>query len=436
MDLPIAGASSPARPTLYRLTGRFDASDLNDQIYDIHRIPAATVLPASFSIRDLALRFQTPVSVVLEPAPSASALHAASRRGIRVDTTGFDSSWLLPSLDVWSAIITFPTPLSNIVLEVGVGHGFSYAAGLPWSVAFTPMAPLPAGPRVELNFSSPVQELRLAGQGILFAVRIPSGARGVTELHAYAGPVTFAPQPLPSSPTILTSYNLQQPPATLTGPIDESTPVPPRAPVGFKLNWLPATSTAIGAWPDDLDAGPPLDSLAYAIDHRRVKPPATYGPWEPINADDNLTLGSRDMGAPDVRLEYGCDLDELFPAVRPPSAEAGFALHLSDVFGEEDPATGIVRPAQPLGSYHQYQIRSVDAVGRISAIPTPSNIARLEKHVPPPLPVGPQPPPALDSKGHLTKPSGPRARAIVRNAPGLTAADITLLGSFAERNFA
>jgi hypothetical protein len=419
----------PGQSYIYRLTGRFDASDLNDQIYDIHRIPAATVLPASFSIRDLALRFQTPVSVVLEPVPSASALHAASRRGIRIDTTGFDSSWLLPSLDAWSAIITFPTPLSNIVLEVGAGHGFLYAAGLPWSVAFTPTVPLPTGPRVELNFASPVQELRLAGKGILFAVRIPSGARGVTEQHAYAGPVTFAPQPFPSSPTILTSYNLQQPPVTLTGPIDESTPVPPRAPVGFKLNWLPATSTAIGAWPDDLDAGPPLDSLAYAIEHRRVQPPATNGPWESINADDNLTLGSRDMGAPDVRLVYGCDLDELFPAVRPPSGEAGFALHLSDVFGEEDPTTGIVRPQQPLGSYHQYQIRSVDAVGRISAVPTLSNIARLEKHVPPPLPVGPQPPPALDTNGHLTEPSGPRARAIVRHAPGLTAADITLLGA-------
>ena len=415
---------------MYRVTGRFDAADLYDTIYDVQRVPASTVMPAAFSIRDVGFRFQTPVQVVLDPAPPSNALHAASRRGIRVDTTGYDpGSWLLPSFDGWSAIITFSAPLSKVVLEVGAGNSFSYAAGMPWSFGSPPPAPLPPGTRVELNFGSPVQELRLAGKGTLYAVRIPSGASGVVEVHAYTQPVTYAAQALPDAPTVLSAFNLQQPPVTLTGPIDESTQVPPRPPVGFKLNWLPAPSSTIGAWPNDLDAGPPLDAVAYAIDHRLVTPPTTYAPWEPIVADDNLTLGSRDMTPPSVRLEYGCDLDELFPAIRPRSSAAGFALHLSDVFGEEDPTTGVVRPAQPLGTYHQYQIRSVDAVGRVSGTPTLSNIARLEKHVPPPLPVGPQPPPPLDENGHLTGPSGARARAIVRGAPGLTADDIALLGT-------
>jgi hypothetical protein len=151
------------------------------------------------------------------------------------------------------------------------------------------------------------------------------------------------------------------------GPIDESTPVPPRPPVGFRLTWLPSIAGGFGAWPDDLDAGPPLDAIAYVIDHRRVELPATYGPWEPISGDDNLTMGSRDLTPPTVRLEYGCDLDALFPAVRPRTPGAGLTLRASDVFGEKDPTTNVVRPLEPFGSHHQYQIRAFDAVGRISA---------------------------------------------------------------------
>ena len=416
------------RSYVYRVTGRFRAEDLTDTIYDVHRVPASTTLPAAFSIRDLSLRFQTPVKVVLDPAPSATALHAASRRGIWIDTTGYDDSWFLPSFGPWSAIIGLPRPATKVVLEVAPGHSFQYAGGLPWSFGSPPGTPVPAGSVAELTFPFPVMELRLAGTGTLFALRLPSGATGVVEVHAYTGSITYAPEPLPQPPVVLTAYNLQQPPATLSGPIDESTPISQRPPVGFKLNWLPATVAGIGVWPDDLDAGPPLDALAYKIQHRRVTPPSTFGPWEPIAGDDNLTVGSRDAIAPAVRLEFGCDLDALFPAIRPRSPDAGYALHLSDVFGEKDPATGhLLRPAQPLGSYHQYEIQSVDAVGRVSATPTLSNIARLEKHVPPPLPVGPQPEPPLDD-GRLTAPPGPRARAIVAGAPGLTADDIALLG--------
>jgi hypothetical protein len=182
-------------------------------------------------------------------------------------------------------------------------------------------------------------------------------------------------------------------------------------------------------WPSDLDAGPPLDALAYQIQHRGVTPPSTFGPWQPIASGDNLTVGSRDDSPPAVQLEFGCDLDALFPAIRPRAPGAGFELHLSDVFGEIDPVTGtVLRPAQPLGSYHQYEIVSVDAVGRISASATLSNVARLEKHIPPPLPVGPQPEPPITASG-LTAPPGPRARAIVAGDPGLTADDIALLGA-------
>jgi hypothetical protein len=222
--------------------------------------------------------------------------------------------------------------------------------------------------------------------------------------------------------------NLQQPATVLIGPIDESTVVPPRPPVGFKLSWLPATSGGVALWPDDLDAAPPLDGVAYQIEHRTVVPPSTFGAWEPVQGDDNLVLGSRDDTAPAVRLEYGMDFDQVYPRLRPRAPGAGLLLHLSDVFGMSDPTSPTVRPAQPLGSYHQYQIRAMDAAGRVSGGWTLSNIARLEKHVPPPIPAGPQPPPPVDATNHLTGPTGPRARAIVAGAPGLTSADLATLG--------
>jgi hypothetical protein len=396
---------------LYRITGRFEMSDVEDAIYDFHLMPSSTVLPAAFNIGTLGLRFQVPVKVVLDPAPPSTDVNATSRRGILIDTTGFDDSWLLPSFGPWSAVFDFPTPVSKIELEVDPNHSFSYAGGDPWNWLSTTLHPLPSGGRVELTFAQPISQLRLAGTGIFFALRIPSGSTGIKEISVVTPPILYDPEALPLPPIALTIDNLQEPPATITGPIDESTAVQPRPPEGFKLSWLPETASAFPIWPTDIDAGPPLDAIAYVIDHRTVELPSTYGNWEPIQGDDNITVGSRDTVGTDVTLTNGCDLATLFPEVRPRSADAGFALHLSDVFGQTDPSTGEVRPAQPYGSYHQYEIRAVDAVGRISATATLSNVERLEKHVPPPMPVV------------------PHAKAIVKGAPGLTSDDIALLGS-------
>ena len=83
-------------------------------------------------------------------------------------------------------------------------------------------------------------------------------------------------------------------------------------------------------WPDDLDAGPPIDALAHQVQHRDVVPPATFGPWEPIQADDNLTIGSRDSTAPEVRLEDGMDFDQVFPRIlRAVGQPTGFTTHLN-----------------------------------------------------------------------------------------------------------
>ncbi|MGA7190493.1 MAG: hypothetical protein WBY66_18515, partial [Candidatus Acidiferrales bacterium] len=388
---------------LYRITGRFDAADLSDTIYDFHLVPSGTVLPAAFTIGALGVRFPTPVTVVLDPVPSATNLQDTSRRGVAIPTNSADASWLLPSLDTWSAVFDFPALVTKVILDVGADHSFSYAGGMAWSWPLVAtLQPVPAQPFAELDFAQPISQLRLSGAGALYAIRVPSGASGTIDVYAVTPPITYAPEPLPVPPVPFTIENLQEPLATLTGPIDESTPVQPRPPVGMKLNWLPATVGGIPIWPDDIDAGPPLDSIAYVIDHRTVVPPSTYGSWEPIQGGDNLTVGSRDDVAPDVPLVYGCDLAVVFPEVRPRSADAGVALHLSDVFGQTDPSTGEERPAQPLGSWHQYQIRSMDAVGRVGTLATLSNIERLETHLPPPLPVGPQPEPPLDSNGLLT----------------------------------
>ena len=419
---------TPGAAYMYRVVCRFENPDLTDRIYSFHRVPAGTVLPDSFWISDVSFRCQTPVKVVLEPAPGATDLHAASRRGVQIDTSGFDATWMLPSFGTWSVLITLPQPVSKLTLEVAQGHHFTYAASMPWSFGNPATTPLPPGPMASLTFATPIMELRLAGTGTIHALRLPSGKTGTVTVTADTAPVLFSAQPLPAPPIVLLAANLQQPVPTITGPINESTPVPPRNPVGFRLEWLPAISGGATSWPQDIESGPPLDSLAYAIDHRDVTLPATYGPWQPINADDNLTFGSRDGTTPPALLVKGCDLDVLFPANRPRD-NAGLTLSYSDVFGEKDPTTGITRPPAILGTYHQYRIRAMDAAGRLSGTETLSGVVRLEKHTPPPLPTGPQPPPGLDANGRLLGPPGPRARAIVKGAAGLTPNDLTILGA-------
>lgn len=413
---------------VYRITGRFRAEDLTDDIYDFHMVPAQTALPTYFTIRDLSVRLQLPTTIMLDPAPSATGLMDASRRGIQVDRTAFNATWDVPDFGVWSLIIDLPRPVTDVVLEVSSSNSFTYAGGDFWAFPAAPATPLPAGSPVALHFANPITELRLAGNGTLFAIRLPSGQTGLVEVHAVTAPILFSPEPLPAPPVIFTIYNLQQPPVTLTGPINESTSVPPRPPLGFRLNWMPWTPGLLPTWPVDLNAGPPLQVSAYQIDHRTVQLPSTYGAWTPVQSGDNITTGSRDLSAPDVQLEPGMDLDQVFPRIRPRASGAGFALHLSDVFGESDPGTNVPRPAQPPGSWHQYRIRSVDPVGRIGDY-LHSNVGQLQLLTPPPLPTGPQPPPVSDANGNISGPPGPKARALVADAPGLTPDDVAILGS-------
>jgi len=93
-------------------------------------------------------------------------------------------------------------------------------------------------------------------------------------------------------------------------------------------------------------------------------------------------------------------------------------MSLADVLVDAD------HQGPPPGSTHQYRIFSVDPLGRPSASPRAGSAVRLEKHLPPPQPVGPPAPPP----GTAIAPSGVRARVLQALDPDLADADRELLG--------
>ena len=93
-------------------------------------------------------------------------------------------------------------------------------------------------------------------------------------------------------------------------------------------------------------------------------------------------------------------------------------MSLTDVIVDAD------HQGPPPGSTHQYRIFSVDPLGRPSAGPCIGSVMRLEKHLPPPQPVGPPAPPP----GGAIAPSGVRARVLQALDADLANADRELLG--------
>ena len=414
----------------YRITGHFNPADLGDTVYDVHTIPSQTVLPATLRIGSLGLTFPRPASLVLDPGPGNGALLAVSRRGILLDGQGPDAGWIGPSLEGYSLITDLPAAASTVVLETSVTHSFRFAGGDPW--LFTaPDTAAPPSPRVVLHFASPVTQIRLRGKGILFAVRIP-GAPPLGAAVADTAPIVFAAQPLPAQPLSLTVSNLQNPPNSLT--TASALHRGPRRPLpGFDLAWLPAPSQNVGVWPSGTTGAPPIESMAFQIEHRDVTLPSTFGEWEPILPGDNLSFGTRDNVDPPVGLAFGSDLGELYPVRRPRAIGAGNTFHLSDIFQVNDSSETFTRPMPAFGTVHQYRIRAMDTVGRVSSDWTVSEPIRLEKHIPPPLPVGPQPEPAMvkqpDGTTALSRVPGAKARALVAGDSSLRPADLAILGS-------
>ena len=419
----------PGQSYDYRVSGRFVAADLADEVYDVHQIASGTALPTTFHTGDVNLRLGAPTEVVLDPAADPDGLTATSRRGIALTpgdpAEGF-VSWWSPDL---SCVIDLPRPVERLVLEISAAHGLSYSG----SVGSGPAGPfgiVPPGPSAVLTFASPVDQVRLVGAGTLYALRLPAPVDGVVELSQVCGPVQLAPIALPAPPVTVAAVGLQTPPTILTGPIGEQTPVAARPQPGFRVLWEPAIVGTSTGWPDDLDADPPIDALAFIVEHRRVYDASTADPWEPIQAGDNLTFGSwpASQGAPN--MGNGVDLDVAFPLHRQRAAWTPVVMSVSDVLSDVATTDDPPRAAAPLGSSHQYRIQTMDVVGRVSATWTELPVVRLEKHIPPPLPVGPQPEPEL--VGHpprLSAPLGVRSRTILASDPDLSAADSALLGS-------
>jgi hypothetical protein len=410
----------------YRVTGQFEAADLDLAVYDVHTVPSGTTLPMAVRIADLTLNFPAPAVVVLDPPPDSAALNAVSRRAMGLQSAtaplGFLGGDLLFDL---ACVITLPRPCDAVTLEVAYGHDLRYA-GTQDGDPFTPLLePLPPGPSAVLTFATPVTQIRLAGRGSLYAIRI-AGATGAATLSRNCGPVELVAEPLPVAPPALAALNLQTPPALMTGEIGERSQVPARPQPGFTLTWVPSTLSPPGIWPDEIAAGPPLEAVAHEIEHRRVDTGPGGAGWESIHAGDNLTFASWPASSTRPPLGYGVDLADAFPTRQEREPGSPLVMSVTDVFGVVDPETGTKRPPAPLGSVHQYRIRAVDIVGRTSAGWTESNQARLEKHTPPPLPVGPQPPP-LPTDGRMSGLVGVRARAILANDPGLSDADRVLL---------
>lgn len=410
----------------YLVTGRFEPADLADRVYDVHQIPSGTALPAMFRIRDIAFRFGAPTRVVLDPGPDAAALSAVSRRGIAI-TAGdpFDGfvSWWLAGL---SCVIDLPAAVQTVTFEVPLAHGLSCAGVLGTNPASVTPAPIPAGPSATVTFPAPVDQLRIVGSGTLYGLRLPEQTDDGTR-SCICGPVQLAAQALPTAPPTLTPTNLQSPPIVLTGDITEQTPIADRPQPGFRLTWAPATLWGGGGWPSDLAADPATDSLAYQIEHRRVYSNGNTDPWEPIQADDNLTFGSWPASSGPPSLGYGADLDTVFPLHRQRRAGAAVTMSVTDVLSP-DATTDPPRAAAPLGSSHQYRIRAMDVVGRVSGAWTESAVVRLEKHIPPPLPVGPQPEPVfVGTPPRPSAPMGVQVRTLLASDPGLSSADTQLL---------
>ena len=409
------------QPTTTGCLVSFDPADLVDAIYDVHQIASGTALPSTFRIRDVTLRFGAPTTVALDPA-APSALTRLSRRGLTIGPgrpiDGF-VSWWSPDL---SCVIDLPYAVKRVVFDVAPAHDLSCFGTSSSHPTGTPST-IPAG-SAAMTFPAPVDQLRLFGTGTLYALRLPQPATTAGELNCACGPVQLAALPLPAPPLSVLAVNLQSEPTILHGDIDEQTTLAERPQPGFRVEWVPATLGGGATWPNNLAADPPTDALAYLVEHRRVYPNATTDPWEPIQAGDNLTFGSWPSSAGAPTPGYGVDLDVAFPLHRQRLAGAPVMMSVTDVAPTDEPP----RAPAPLGSTHQYRIAAMDVVGRLSGTWTESPIARLEKHIPPPPPVGPAPEPTLVGiPPRLSGPAGVQARTLLAGDPALSPADTQLL---------
>jgi hypothetical protein len=190
------------------------------------------------------------------------------------------------------------------------------------------------------------------------------------------------------------------------------------------VSWLPSALSAF----TDLPSGHPLDIAGFVVEHRcRERDEEFHG----FDGAEGRFFASRGRASDPRALTFGADLLELYPEA--PRIE-----------GPVDPRVVLEHvlrsPRQPAGpgpgTTHDYRVMSVDAIGRRSA-PAVSEGHRLEKHLPPPKPVGPPREKRADedetiARSRPLRPAGVRAVVLQAADPYLSSADRERLGGRAH----
>ena len=405
---------TPGQTYHYRITGRFRRRDLEEKIYGFHTIPAGTILPVQFDMGELSFILSAPGEVELLPEPAVNALHAVGRKGIRIiDSVDFGVS----------LTIQFPEPIQELVLELGnIGiHTLKYevtGTGIFPGFTSTFQDTIPLQARVELSFPEPIDRMVIWGNGFLYAIRLKETPGGdpeeILERHTYVMNVVYQDSAPPDPPLAFGTSNLQEP--ILPGDPQITVQNPPNE-LGFRLQWLPPLRAgAVYLQFPDLETALPGDVMGYEIERRRVD---TGGDFAPIDPEKTLYAGNRGHRKDVEVIEPGVDLLRLFPETDEPVPPIDPYMSVDDVLTDPEGAV------EPPGSLHQYRIFSVDALGRRSITPRIGSIVRLEKHVPPPLPVAP----TTSLPDDVAVPAGVRARLIQVSDPNINDADADILGN-------
>jgi hypothetical protein len=421
---------SPGKTYQYRITGNFPLADRTDELYGFHTVPTGTALPAVFHLGDLELRLPRPTRVELAWDRSGGT-PAVGRRGLPLQPPS-DSPWLLPHLGKPSLVLDFPRPVRVVDLDLAEGHDLKWRAG---SMGLGPaeegnVAP---GPRPRLQFSTPREQVRLEGSGLLFSIRVPADPSFPPDkpvpLSIVLPPVLYDETPRPAPPIFVEARSLQQPPPATTG-----APAPREA-LGLEVAWRPALLDGLDVFPPGTGVAPPVGATLFEVEHREEKESgAPLSDWKPIlpPPEENWITGDRDSAVHENRPFPGADLMELFPEEGKETPGDKLDLRWRDVFDFPEglpEGTDLHRKPPGPGGFHRYRIRAVDTVGRPGEDWAESNAVRLEKRVPPPEPVGSD----LDADADpLPSPRGVQARVLVPGAPDLTAAEAVLLGTSAN----
>lgn len=406
----------------YRITGRFRRRELDERLLGFHTIPLETTLPAWFQLDSVLIETPAPTAVSIFPAPPQSALRAIGTKGIALMPTGSQGR---------SLSVSFPTPTRQAIFEFepSLAQGLHFRAKttdyLGGLTGTTFSGAVPSARRVTLEFQEPVDTVTFFGAGFFYGVRVatepvPPGSSpdDVVPVSVTIPGVRYEPTAAPPPPPFLGTTNLQQ--ATVPGDAVAATERPTQH-LGFRLSWLPppAVGTTVAPWPADLATVPPFDVLGFHLERRRVD---TNGAFTDIDAQNVSTriFGNRSSRRQPAQLHGGIDMLAVFPEEVRPEPPVSVLMDAEDT---------LLSPAQPdgppPGSLQQYRIFSVDVTGRRSATPTLGSIARLEKRVPPPPPVGPTTP----SPAGVQRPVGVTARVLQSLDTHLTPSDRTLLGT-------